>query len=70
MIIAVCIPLMARVHQNAQQAGEMVVCDATSSLDRVNRFRTLLLFDCYCTALAVTTFLTHSNLVQDHICVK
>ena len=69
MIIAVCTPLMARVHQNVQQAGEMVFCDATS-LDRLNRFRTLLLFVCYCTALAVTTFLTHFNLVQDHICLK
>ncbi len=36
MIIAVCIPLMARVHRNIQQAGEMVFCDATFSLDRFN----------------------------------
>ncbi len=27
---------MARVHQHIQQAGEMVFCDATSSLDRLN----------------------------------
>ena len=36
MIIAVCTPIMTRVHQTIQQAGEMVFCDATSSLDRFN----------------------------------
>ena len=36
MITVVCTPLMARVHQNIQQAGEMVFCDAKSSLDRFN----------------------------------
>lgn len=36
MVIAICTPLMCRVHQNVQQSGEMVFCDATSSLDRFN----------------------------------
>jgi len=36
MIIAVCTPLMFRVHENIQQAGEMTFCDAKSSLDRFN----------------------------------
>lgn len=36
MVIAICTPLMSRVHQSVQQAGEMVFCDATSSLDRFN----------------------------------
>ena len=36
MILAVCTPLMFRVHENIQQAGEMTFCDATSSLDRFN----------------------------------
>ena len=36
MIIAVCTPVMARVHRNVQQAGKVVFCDATSSLDRFN----------------------------------
>ncbi len=36
MIIVVCTPLMACVHQNIQQTGEMVFCDATSSLNRFN----------------------------------
>jgi len=36
MISAICMPLMARTNENIQQAGEMVLCDATSSLDRYN----------------------------------
>lgn len=36
MILAICTPLMARANENIQQAGEMVFCDATSSLDRYN----------------------------------
>ena len=36
LVIVICTPLMCRVHQNVQQAGEMVFCDATSSLDRFN----------------------------------
>ena len=36
MILAICTPLMARANANVQQAGEMVFCDATSSLDRYN----------------------------------
>ena len=34
MVIAICTPLMCRVHQYVQQAQEMVFCDSTSSLDR------------------------------------
>jgi len=36
MIIAICTPLMSRVHQHIRQASEMVFCDSTSSLDRFN----------------------------------
>ena len=36
MIIAICTPLMSRVHKHIQQAGEMVFCDSTSTLDRFN----------------------------------
>ena len=36
MVIAICTPLMCRVHQYVQQAQEMVFCDSTSSLDRSN----------------------------------
>ena len=36
MIIAICTPLMGRVHKHIQQAGEMVFCDSTSTLDRFN----------------------------------
>ena len=34
LIIAACTPLMARVHKNIQQAGEMVFCDSTSCLEK------------------------------------
>lgn len=36
MIIAICTPLMSRVHKYIKQAGEMVFCDSTSTLDRFN----------------------------------
>ena len=35
-ILAVCTPLMCRVHKYVQQAGELVYCDATSGLDGCN----------------------------------
>ena len=36
LVLAVCTPLMARAHQLIKQAGEVVYCDSTSSLDRYN----------------------------------
>ena len=36
LVLAICTPLMARAHQVVRQAGELVYCDATSSLDRYN----------------------------------
>ena len=36
MVVAVCTPLMSRVNQFTQQAGEMIFCDSTSTLDRFN----------------------------------
>ncbi len=36
MIIAICTPLMSRVHESIQQAGEMIFCESTSTLDRFN----------------------------------
>lgn len=35
-ILAVCTPLMSRVHKYVPQAGELVYCDATSGLDGTN----------------------------------
>ena len=35
-ILAICTPLMARVHKQVCQAAEIVFYDATSSLDRYN----------------------------------
>ena len=37
LILAICTPLMARAHWQVLQAGEIVFCDATSSLDRYNK---------------------------------
>ena len=34
--VAICTPLMARVHENIPQAGEIAFIDSTSSLDRYN----------------------------------
>jgi len=36
MVVAICTPLMSRVHQYLQQSGEMVFCDSTSIFDRFN----------------------------------
>ena len=36
LVLAVCTPLMSRAHQLVKQAGELVYCDSTSSLDRYN----------------------------------
>ena len=36
MIIAICTPLMSRVHKCIKQAEEVVFCDSTSTLDRFN----------------------------------
>ena len=35
-ILAICTPLMSRANENIQQAGEIVFCDSTSTLDRLN----------------------------------
>ena len=36
LVLAVCIPLMARAHVMLRQANELVYCDSTASLDRYN----------------------------------
>lgn len=36
LILALCIPLTARVHKHVCQAGELLFCDSTSSMDRFN----------------------------------
>ena len=36
LVLAVCTPLMSRAHQPVKQAGELVYCGSTSSLDRYN----------------------------------
>ena len=34
LVLAICTPLMARAHSMIQQAGELIYCDSTASLDR------------------------------------
>ena len=36
LVLAICTPLMARAHVLLQQAGELVHCDSTASLDWCN----------------------------------
>ena len=36
LILALCTPLMARAHEHVSQAGELLFCDSTSSMDRFN----------------------------------
>ena len=36
LILVLLTPLMARAHQEIQQASEIVFCDSTASLDRFN----------------------------------
>ncbi len=36
LVLAICTPLMARAHVLLRQAGELVHCDSTASLDRCN----------------------------------
>ena len=36
LVLAICTPLMARAHTLLRQAGELVYCDSTASLDRYN----------------------------------
>ena len=35
-VLAICTPLMARVHKYVQQSRELIFCNSTSSLDRFN----------------------------------
>ena len=36
LVLAICTPLMARAHEHVCQAGELLFCDSTSSMDRFN----------------------------------
>ncbi len=67
MIIAICTPLMCRVHRNIQQAGEMLFCDATSSLDRFNTSMFILSTSNAAGGLPLGVLIT-SDEQQDTIC--
>ena len=36
LVLAICTSLMARAHEHVCQAGELLFCDSTSSMDRFN----------------------------------
>ena len=36
LALAICTPIMARVHSMVQQSAETVFCDSTAGLDRYN----------------------------------
>ena len=36
LVLAICTPLMARVHEHVKQAGEIMFVDSSSSLDDFN----------------------------------
>ena len=36
LVLAICTPLMARAHRSVMQAGEIVFCDSSSSMDSFN----------------------------------
>ena len=42
MVLAICTPLMSRAHEMVRQAGEMIFCNSTSTLDRFNNSMFLL----------------------------
>ena len=47
LAVAICTPLMARVHQRIPQAGEIMFVDSSSSLDRYN-FSVFILSTSHC----------------------
>ena len=58
MVVAICTPLMSRVHQFVQKAGEMVFCDSTSTLDRFNTSLFVLSTSNACGGLPLGAILT------------
>ena len=58
MVVAICTPLMSRVHQFVQQSGEMVFCDSTSTLDRFNTSLFVLSMSNACGGLPLGVIIT------------
>jgi len=67
MILAICTPLMARAHQDVRQAGELVFCDASSSLDRFNTSLFVLSTTTACSGIPLATFMV-SDETEDTEC--
>ncbi len=57
LILAVCTPLMARAHKEVCQAGEIVFCDASSSMDRFNTSLFMLSTTHACSGIPLAVFM-------------
>ena len=58
MVLAIITPLMSQVHQFIQQAGEMVFCDSSSTLDGFNTSLFVLPTSHACGGLPLGAFIT------------
>ena len=57
MILTICTPLMARAHKEVRQAGEIVFCDSSSSLDRFNTSLFMLSTTTACSGIPLAAFM-------------
>ncbi|KAL2096943.1 hypothetical protein ACEWY4_006150 [Coilia grayii] len=64
LIVAICTPLMKRVHAQVQQSGEMAFIDSTGNCDRQNHRLFLLLTDCSAGRLPLGVLVTTSESQQ------
>ena len=67
MVVAICTPLMSRIHQFIQQSGEMVFCDSTSTLDRFNTSLFVLSTSHACGGLPLGAIIT-SDEQEETVC--
>ena len=58
LVLAICTPLMARAHKSAMQAGEIVFCDSTSSMDRFNTSIFILSTTTACSGVPLAVIMT------------
>ena len=58
LILAICTPLMARAHRNVMQAGEIVFCDSSCSMDRFNTSIFILSTTTACSGIPLAVVMT------------
>lgn len=58
LVLAICTPLMARAHRNVMQAGEIVFCDSSSSMDRFNTSVFILSTTTACSGIPLAVVMT------------